>query len=484
MSTSPSLNVPSQSTCILRVGTAAPAASSATENKGIATARDAASARPSQTTLCNADIARDDLTGLVLGPYALGLKIGGGGMGKVFAARHVSLDRPFAIKFIRSDVVGFSDARARFEQEVKALGKLQHAHIVNAVDAGSVDGLQYLVTEFVAGEDLAQLVQRVGPLPIAEACELIRQAAVGLAHSHRCGFLHRDLKPSNLILDTAGCVKLLDFGLVRSATIEHDLTMAGEMLGTWDFVAPEQMQDARHADGRSDLYGLGCTLLYLLSGQAPFSDAHYSTPAAKLKGHLLDEPTWLKSPPANVPKELVKLLARLTAKSPDRRPQTADEVVAALALLTQQADLSKLYRTAAEAGHGRTSAPQPTSATIRSPRKLAVPLMAAGLLVACGFAALGGWRTEPLSASATKTVATQTPPPASWSPIVAPKAASQRIATTTVATPPTVPQPSKPSTLPTRVTNETKKTHNAAAVHIGIFADEPAKPSRKIGSAP
>jgi len=497
MSTSPREEVVSLSTCILQVGTAAPHGRTALENKSTVATRDLVASVRNATVVCNADIARDDLTGLVLGPYALGRKIGGGGMGKVFAARHLSLDRPLAVKFIRSDFVAHPDARRRFEQEVKALGKLQHPHIVNAIDAGSVDDMQYLVTEFVAGEDLNQLVHRFGPLPMVEACELIRQAAVGLAHSHRCGFLHRDIKPSNLILDTAGCVKLLDFGLVRSATIEPDLTMAGEMLGTWDFVAPEQMQDARQADVRSDLYGLGCTLLYLLSGRVPFSEAHYSTPAAKLKGHLLDQPTWLKSVPAAVPKELVNLLGRLTAKSPDDRPQSADEVVAELASLTEQADLSKLNGSAASSNLRPASNPQATISKARPGRKLAMRLIAAGVLVACGVAAFVPSRAEPSSTSELQAGPPQTlahtpaTPPDPIAPAVSHSSTDSEHARRHLmptlpsrSYKPAVPHASSMSSSSTRVTLGTKHTHNASAVRIGISADEPAKLNRKISSAP
>ena len=188
------------------------------------------------STVCKADIVRDDLTDLRLGQYALGPKIGGGGMGKVFRARHIHLDRLFAIKFMAADLSGHSEAQDRFERETLALGQLQHPQIVNAVDARCHDGLQFLVMEFVEGEDLAQLVKRRGAIPPEEACDLIRQVAAGLAYSHACGFVHRDIKPSNLILNRAGIVKILDFGLVRSERRDHQLTDQGEPLGTWDFL--------------------------------------------------------------------------------------------------------------------------------------------------------------------------------------------------------------------------------------------------------
>ncbi len=310
-----------------------------------------ASSRPSSETsqpaarrdlsgiqVCSADLLRDDLTGLELDPYELGPKIGSGGMGRVFRARHIHLDRVFAIKFVAAEIAAVSDVQLRFEQETRALGKLQHPHIVNAVDAGCTNGLRYLVTEFIDGQDLAQAVHDRGPLPVAEACDVIRQAALGLAHSHAAGFVHRDIKPSNLIVDRHGVVKILDFGLVHGGTVDHQLTAAGDTLGTWDFLAPEQAHDASQVDHRCDLYSLGCTLLFLLSGQAPFGDPQHLSPASKLRGHLFETPKWLQDPPRQIPAALIQVLQRLLAKSPAERFQTADNVVEALAPFTALTD--------------------------------------------------------------------------------------------------------------------------------------------------
>jgi serine/threonine protein kinase len=286
-------------------------------------------------TVCSADLTRDDLTGLSLGQYELGVRIGGGGMGTVFSARHRHLDRLFAIKFVSAAISSQADAQLRFEQETRALGQLQHPQIVNAVDAGCVNGIKFLVTEFIDGEDLARLVMRRGALAPAEACELIRQAALGLACLHAAGFVHRDIKPSNLIVNRDGVVKILDFGLVQGGEVDHQLTDAGQAMGTWDFLAPEQAQDASQVDHLCDIYSLGCTLLYLLSGRAPFDDDRYTTPAAKLKGHLFDIPSALAQPPADIPKNLLELLGQMLAKSPSRRIRSADEVATKLSPFVQ-----------------------------------------------------------------------------------------------------------------------------------------------------
>lgn len=273
-----------------------------------------------------ADLQRDDLSGYSLGQYALGAKIGGGGMGKVFQARHLHLNRELAIKFVCSEISSNPEAQLRFEQETRALGRLQHPNIVNAIDAGSHRGLKYLVTEYIEGKDLAQLVQQRGAFPVSEACEFMRQAAKGLSYLHAAGLIHRDIKPSNLIVDPSGVLKILDFGLVHSETVGHQLTDAGSTIGTWDFLAPEQAHDSSQLDHRCDLYSLGCTMLYLLSGQLPFADEKHATPAAKLKGHLFDTPDWLEHPPASIPDALIAILRKLLAKSPDQRYQSATEV--------------------------------------------------------------------------------------------------------------------------------------------------------------
>src|SRR5262249_44744776 len=152
-----------------------------------------------------------------------------------------------------------------------------------------------------------------------------------LAYSHACGILHRDIKPSNLIVDRLGVVKILDFGLVRRLNSEQLLTMDGAVLGTLDFIAPEQAQDARTADQRSDIYSLGCTLVYLLSGQPPFGGERYATPASKIKGHLLDLPDWLNHAATELPASLDATLRRMLAKEPARRIGTAQEVAELMA---------------------------------------------------------------------------------------------------------------------------------------------------------
>jgi serine/threonine protein kinase len=277
-----------------------------------------------------ADLSRDDLTGLRLGPYDLGARLGAGGMGQVFEVRHRRLGKRFAVKFLASHALRNPEAEHRFLQEVTAAGRMSHPNVVNSVDAGCVGGIHYLVTEFVDGRDLACLVANSGPLPVATACEYIRQAARGLAHAHEQGLIHRDIKPSNLMLDAHGVVRLLDFGLACVAQEPHQLTQADSFLGTVDFLAPEQADDARHVDHLADLYSLGGTLLFLITGEYPFHGPGYETMLSKVRGHLIDRPPSLRQPIPGVPEQLHELINRLMAKSPSDRLASARDVAAAL----------------------------------------------------------------------------------------------------------------------------------------------------------
>ncbi len=192
--------------------------------------------------------------------------LGRGGMGAVYQARHRQMDRKVALKVIRPHLLQHDAAVTRFRQEVKLAGKLDHPNIVRAHDADQAGTLYFLVMEYVEGTDLAHYLKQHGPLPVAEACDLILQAARGLQHAHEQGLVHRDVKPSNLLRTPAGQIKVLDFGLARLVRVEDgpagtEATGQGVVLGTPDYIAPEQTYDSRRADARSDVYSLGCTLV-------------------------------------------------------------------------------------------------------------------------------------------------------------------------------------------------------------------------------
>ena len=277
-----------------------------------------------------------------LASYELGPQIGAGGMGTVFQARHMWLGRQVAIKFISAQLLNNTEAASRFLHECRAIGSLDHPNIVRATDAGQADGVHYLVTEFVQGADLASLVARRGQFSVADACEAARQAALGLAHAHENGLVHRDVKPSNLLVDGQGTVKLLDFGLARMAEGQTTLTMTGQVIGTLDFLAPEQATDARLVNPSCDQYSLGCTLYFLLAGVPPFGGPAYETPASKLKGHLTDRPAPVNELRRRTPLALVACLERMMAKSPADRYETIADAAEALEPFCHEANLAAL----------------------------------------------------------------------------------------------------------------------------------------------
>lgn len=284
-----------------------------------------------------------------LGDYRLLQVVGQGGMGTVYKARHTRLNKLVAVKLLPEDRVRDAQSVARFQREMRAIGQLQHPNIVAAYDAGDADGRPFLVMEFVEGLNLATVLRRLGPLPFAAACELARQIAAGLDYAHRHGLVHRDIKPSNLMLTTEGQVKILDLGLARlHGDFMGELTDDNQVMGSTDYMAPEQADGSRAVDGRADLYSLGCTIYKLLAGEAPFSGDRYHTPAQKLMAHLHAPPPPICHTRPDVPADVTGIVERLLAKSPSARYSTAAELAAALVPLAASSDLVALYRSAAE----------------------------------------------------------------------------------------------------------------------------------------
>jgi WD40 repeat protein len=272
---------------------------------------------------------------LVVGPYQLLARLGGGGMGQVFKARHSRLGKVVALKLIHPQRLGDASVVRRFLREVRSASRLDHPNIVHALDAGESDGRPYLVLELIEGTDLAALLKQKGPLAPALAHECIRQAAVALQHAHEQGLVHRDIKPSNLMLMPTGQVKLLDLGLARLWDAEEgeqsaSLTDTGAVMGTPDYIAPEQARSSRQADIRSDLYSLGCTFYHLLTGQPPFPGG---TTTEKLLKHQMDQPTPIEELCPEVPAALTAVLGKMLAKKPEQRYQTPAELADELAAL-------------------------------------------------------------------------------------------------------------------------------------------------------
>lgn len=271
--------------------------------------------------------------------------LGQGGMGTVYRGFHINLKRPVAIKTLRLDRLERAGAVPRFLREMELAGQLDHRHIVRTTDGGESNGIYYLVMEYLEGRDLEQIVRRVGKLGVADACELARQAAVGLAYAHE-KLIHRDIKPSNLWLTPAGVVKILDLGLARCHEVQrlgepgNEETPVGAVIGTYDFLAPEQAA-GRDVDCRTDLYSLGCTLYKLIIGNSPYSGPGYSTPAEKMHAHLRVP---LEQAPSfcDLPAEVLPIIERLMAKEPADRYPNAQEAAQALAGLARTSQVANL----------------------------------------------------------------------------------------------------------------------------------------------
>jgi serine/threonine protein kinase len=280
-------------------------------------------------------VCNGDTQPLSLGQYRLLDELGRGGMGRVYKALHTIMERVVAIKVISPELVSDPVAVEWFRREVRASTQLHHPNIVMAYDANEAEGLHFLVMEFVHGVTLDVLVKQHGPLPIPHACALIRQAALGMQHAHEKGMVHRDIKPGNLLIPlpegdqpSEVLVKILDFGLARlhGKTKGDTIALRGEtgVLGTPDYIAPEQSRDIHAADIRSDLYSLGCVFYFTLAGRVPFPG---DNAMEKLIKHLMEQPEPLEKVRPDVPPEVAALVRRLMSKDPADRYQTPGELV-------------------------------------------------------------------------------------------------------------------------------------------------------------
>jgi len=277
--------------------------------------------------------------------YEILAELGRGGMAFVYKARDLRRQRFVAIKVSDPSQAGDGEVIARFRQEQLLAVRLAHPNLVAAYDAGQVEGVPYLVLEFVEGHDLAWIVQQRGPLPAAEACEVVRRAALGLEHLHKHGLVHRDVKPANLMVTPSGQVKLLDLGLVRRLHVPApggQITRHGEILGTLDYMSPEQCLDCHAVDGRADIYALGCTLYELLTGQPPFAGPDHGSVYLKMKAHVEAPVPPIRGRRPDVPERLAAALERMLAKDRADRFVSAAGVVAALRPFAAGADLAGL----------------------------------------------------------------------------------------------------------------------------------------------
>jgi|GEM_PF-1197781 len=293
--------------------------------------------------------------------YELVDELGSGGMGTVYKAVHTKLDRTVALKLLPARRLRDPAAVARFEREMKAIGRLDHPAIVRATDAGEVDGTHFLAMDFVDGIDLGKLVRLTGPLDAASACELIRQAAIGLQYAHEQGLIHRDVKPSNLMVErktvtrksdikdadgadhsalpipnsalASTAVRILDLGLALFGSASEavdELTTVGQLMGTLDYMAPEQADNSHSVDARADVYSLGATLFKLLAGMAPYESIERTSPLQKMKALATTDPPPIASRCDGLPDGLAAIVDRMLLRDPDERFQSAAEVADAL----------------------------------------------------------------------------------------------------------------------------------------------------------
>ena len=279
--------------------------------------------------------------GYFLGQYKLQRELGKGGMSAVYLAEHTGMKMPVAIKVLPVKRVDEKSYLERFKREAQASFRLNHPNIARATNFDHSGDIWYIVLDYIEGIDLQKKVKEGGVLPVREAVKYIRQAALGLQYAHDEGLVHRDIKPANLILDNKGTIKILDLGLALGSdddeegglTKQHD----EKVLGTADYLAPEQSRNSHAADPRSDIYSLGCTLYYLLVGRAPFAKgsvverikAHWNEPPP----NPLDE---LEEPPPDLDSAVIDLYFRMLEKHPDARPQTAGEVADTIAAWLEQ----------------------------------------------------------------------------------------------------------------------------------------------------
>jgi serine/threonine protein kinase len=310
---------------------------------------------------------------VLCGKYKLLEHIGSGGMGQVFLCEHTRMGRRVAIKILPREKAEDEVCLARFEREAKAAAALDHPNIVRAHDLdrdkSGPELLHFLVMEYVDGSSLQHIVSRFGQLTIARACHYIAQTADGLQHAHEAGLVHRDVKPANLLLDRSGLVKILDLGLARLVNdTGDDLTQrlgAHSLIGTADYLAPEQAHNSHTADIRADIYSLGVTFYYLLSGRSPFKEG---TIAQKLLYHRLQQPEPIQKVRPDVPADIARIISRMLAKDPRNRFDEPIDV--RLALDRWTADAIPLP-TEAEMPHlsraARRSEP-PTASIARNPR--------------------------------------------------------------------------------------------------------------------
>ncbi len=348
-----------------------------------------------------------DLTGSTLGDFRVERLLGRGGMGEVYLARQVSLNREVAFKVLRPDLLTNETYQARFESEAWAAAKLNEPNIVHIYSLGTIDGLRYIAMEYVQGTNLKDYLQKKGSPELALALSIMRQAGTAIKAAGEVGLVHRDIKPENLLLTRKGLVKVADFGLCRDQDRETNITQQGVTMGTPLYMSPEQAQ-GHPLDHRSDLYSLGITFYHMLAGEPPFKA---DSPLALALKHVKDTPVDLSVRRTDLPADLCRLVMKLIEKDPAQRYQSASEMLRDLAKVREAMQLAQTLAGAPAAVNNTTpgiaidDAPsQPRAKAIRTgPRlgglledakarsRVIAAMVAVGLVAGC----VVGWMLRP-----------------------------------------------------------------------------------------
>jgi serine/threonine protein kinase len=352
---------------------------------------------------------------VIAGKYRLLEQLGVGGIGKVFLCEHLKMQRLVALKIMQPEKAANPLLLARFVREAKTLVALHHPNIVRAFDLDNDGRHHFIVLEYVDGASLQHIVSKHGPLTVVRACDYVRQAALGLQYAHENGLVHRDIKPANLLLDRTGVVKIHDLGLARILGDEQEITQIlgnRELIGTADYLAPEQAVDSHAVDIRADIYSLGGVFFYLLTGRSPFADG---TVAQKLLDHQTRLPDGVRKYRNDTPAGVEAIVSRMLAKNPRDRFQQPIEIVTALARWTRvpaplphPSEMPRMSRAVRRLA-GPVRAASPPSADAQPPQRLRpdrtsphlrrrsglvlrlVAIVGLGLFAATALYSLGRW---------------------------------------------------------------------------------------------
>ena len=310
--------------------------------------------------------------GLIVGRYVILDRIGSGSMGRVYRAHHAMMDRVVALKIIAPEISSNERVVARFQREMKLVGRLDHPNVVRAFDADQINRVLYIVMEYVAGTSLGDRLKKNGPIPAAEMVDYAAQAALGLAHAHEQGIVHRDIKPTNILLNEDRRIKILDLGLGVLMEADSAATFAtadGIAVGTVDYMSPEQAC-GREVDGRSDLYGLGCSMYHLMSGKLPFPG---DSPIERLGKRISGRHTPITEYLPDMPASFIRVLDKLLAHKPHERYATAAEAARALqSLIRPKTRPASLAQPVAAPGPALSDA---TPAAEPKPQPLPLPIV-------------------------------------------------------------------------------------------------------------